>query len=57
MDDYVTKPVRHSDLADTLRRWIPHHSDEPAQPPFNTEASSQTDRAAGLPPSSVISAR
>jgi PAS domain S-box-containing protein len=27
MDDYITKPMRYTDLADTLRRWIPHHSD------------------------------
>ena len=23
MDDYLTKPMRHTDLADALRRWIP----------------------------------
>jgi PAS domain S-box-containing protein len=24
MDDYITKPMRHSDLAEMLRRWIPN---------------------------------
>jgi CheY-like chemotaxis protein len=23
MDDYISKPVRHADLADVLMRWIP----------------------------------
>jgi CheY-like chemotaxis protein len=23
MDDYVTKPMRHAELAEALRRWIP----------------------------------
>jgi len=27
MDDYITKPMRHTDLADTLRRWIRNHGD------------------------------
>ncbi|MGA3361200.1 MAG: ATP-binding protein [Solirubrobacteraceae bacterium] len=27
MDDYVSKPIRREQLIDTLRRWIPPHSD------------------------------
>jgi PAS domain S-box-containing protein len=27
MDDYVTKPMRHADVADTLSRWIPAKTD------------------------------
>jgi len=23
MDDYITKPMRHADLAEVLLRWIP----------------------------------
>jgi hypothetical protein len=23
MDDYISKPMRHGDLADVLMRWIP----------------------------------
>jgi PAS domain S-box-containing protein len=51
MDDYLTKPVRHADVISALRRWIP------TEPPLNREASSEPDRAAGLPPSPVISTR
>jgi PAS domain S-box-containing protein len=30
MDDYITKPVRHTDLDSALRRWIQVQSDTPA---------------------------
>jgi PAS domain S-box-containing protein len=26
MDDFISKPMRHQHLADTLRRWIPSHT-------------------------------
>jgi CheY-like chemotaxis protein len=29
MDDYLTKPIRHADLTDTLRRWIPNSLSTP----------------------------
>jgi PAS domain S-box-containing protein len=32
MDDYITKPMRHTDLANTLRRWVPADTDETAPP-------------------------
>jgi hypothetical protein len=30
MDDYITKPMRHANLAETLRRWIPCEGAAPA---------------------------
>jgi two-component system sensor histidine kinase/response regulator len=30
MDDYITKPVRHTDLDSALRRWIQVQTDTPA---------------------------
>ena len=27
MDDYLTKPVRHAELAEMLRRWVPTQVD------------------------------
>jgi FixJ family two-component response regulator len=27
MDDYITKPVRHTDLSEALLRWIPTADD------------------------------
>jgi len=30
MDDYISKPVRHTDLADMLRRWIRRTASKPA---------------------------
>jgi two-component system sensor histidine kinase/response regulator len=32
MDDFISKPMRHQDLADTLRRWIPSHSVNRSEP-------------------------
>ena len=29
MDDYISKPMRLQVLADTLRRWVPLHTDDP----------------------------
>jgi hypothetical protein len=29
MDDYITKPMRHHDLAKVLARWIPSDLDTP----------------------------
>jgi len=29
MDDYLSKPIRRADLADTLHRWIPSPADSP----------------------------
>jgi PAS domain S-box-containing protein len=53
MDDYITKPVRHNDLANTLRRWIPHHTDQAREPRLNTRPSRQTAEAAHLPSSTT----
>jgi CheY-like chemotaxis protein len=35
MDDYITKPMRHADVAGILRRWIPAEaaaSETPLEP-------------------------
>jgi PAS domain S-box-containing protein len=56
MDDYISKPVRHADLIDALRRWIPQHTDPTSQPPLNAQDSGQTDESATVPSSRVFSA-
>ncbi len=33
MDDFISKPMRHQQLADTLRRWIPSEAVAPAPRP------------------------
>ena len=42
MDDYVTKPMRHQTLIETLRRWLPalaeEHEAEPAEAGADTPA-------------------
>jgi signal transduction histidine kinase/FixJ family two-component response regulator len=53
MDDYITKPVRHNDLANTLGRWIPHHTDQTSEPRLHTRPSGQTAEAAHLPSSTT----
>jgi signal transduction histidine kinase/FixJ family two-component response regulator len=45
MDDYISKPVRHADLINALRRRIPLHTDQTSQPPPQAKASSATDGA------------
>jgi CheY-like chemotaxis protein len=32
MDDYISKPMRRTDLAATLQRWIPNHTHARTQP-------------------------
>jgi PAS domain S-box-containing protein len=56
MDDYISKPVRHADLINALRRWIPQHADPSTQPPLNGNYSGQTDESAPVPSSTVVSA-
>jgi len=56
MDDYISKPVRHADLINALRRWIPQHTDPTRQPPLNAKDSGQTDESAHVPSSTVVSA-
>lgn len=49
MDDFISKPMRHQDLADTLRRWIPSHSvarSEPSTAPASVERSVLRQRSA-----------
>ena len=49
MDDFISKPMRHQDLADTLRRWIPSHSvtrSEPSTAPASAETSVLRQRSA-----------
>jgi PAS domain S-box-containing protein len=49
MDDFISKPMRHQDLADTLRRWIPSHSvprSEPSTAPVSAERSVLRQRSA-----------
>ena len=45
------KPVRHTDLADMLRRWIPQHSDQASQQTLGASDQGQsngaTDAASG----------
>ena len=53
MDDYITKPVRHRDLADTLLRWIPHHTDQTSEPGLGARPSRHTAEAARLPSSTA----
>jgi PAS domain S-box-containing protein len=36
MDDYITKPMRHADVAEMLRRWIPSDA-EPSEAPLAHE--------------------
>jgi len=56
MDDYISKPVRHADLINALRRWIPQHTDPTRQPPLNAKDSGQIDESAHVPSSTVVSA-
>ncbi len=55
MDDYISKPVRHADLAETLRRWIPALAEEASHPPAAGNDLGQTDQAADPPSSAVLS--
>jgi CheY-like chemotaxis protein len=38
MDDYITKPMRHDELAAVLARWIPSDIDTPAAPSIPASA-------------------
>jgi hypothetical protein len=52
MDDYISKPVRHADLAVALGRWIPAREQEPIDlPPVET---AQADVASGPSAGAVL---
>ena len=53
MDDYISKPVRHSDLAEMLRRWIPQDADHAGTPDKN--GLGQTREATGSASSAALS--
>ena len=55
MDDYLSKPVRHSDLANMLRRWIPQDSEHAARPAGGEDGPGQTREATGSASSAVLS--
>ena len=54
MDDYISKPVRHTDLADMLRRWIPAPTEAAARPLDGSDPG-QPDPATGSPSGAVLS--
>ena len=55
MDDYITKPVRHADLANTLQRWIPTHADQTSRTARDENDLGPTEAADHSPASAVLS--
>jgi PAS domain S-box-containing protein len=47
MDDYISKPMRHADLASKLRQWIPAGSEPAASPPPTPHANGRRSHAPG----------
>jgi len=55
MDDYISKPVRHTDLADMLRRWIPPHNDQTSRPTLGQGDQSRSNGATDATPGALLS--
>ena len=55
MDDYLSKPVRHSDLANMLRRWIPQDGEHAARAAGGDDGPGQTRAATSSESSGVLS--
>jgi PAS domain S-box-containing protein len=47
MDDYITKPMRHADLAEMLRRWIPSSGDDGERVPLEHAPAGRDDPQTG----------
>ncbi len=47
MDDYITKPMRHADIADVLRRWIPNPTIATRHATVNADRAGQAREATG----------
>lgn len=55
MDDYISKPVRHADLADMLRRWIPQDGDQASGPTLGESDQGQSNGATDSASSAMLS--
>ena len=55
LDDYLSKPGRHSDLADMLRHWIPQAGEHAARSPGGEDGPGQAREATGSASSAVLS--
>ena len=53
--DAGSKPVRHTDLANMLRRWIPQPTDGAARRALDGTDPGQIDQATGSPSGTVLS--
>ncbi|MGH2850150.1 MAG: ATP-binding protein [Solirubrobacteraceae bacterium] len=52
MDDYVTKPMRHADLARALERWVGVVSEPPPEPPRHDPRSTTSSTSGSRRPAS-----